>query len=145
MKTPREILLEQHRAAESKLDALRQKALNIVADDKQGARRKRKIFNPLKLPSLVWRELILVYPRVWSGLAAIWLVIFALQFASRDASPAIAKNSPPPSPEMLAAIQNQKRLLAEMLQDGVKANDTDRPKPSRPPPHSELSMPFVTT
>jgi hypothetical protein len=145
MKTPRELLFEQHRTAESKLDAVRQKALNIVADDKQPCRQKTKVFNPAAIPLWIWRELIPAYPRIWAGLAAAWVVIFALAFASRDTSPTIAKASPPPSPEMLVALQNQKRLLAEMLMDNAKAGDTDRPKPTRPSPHSERMMPVITT
>lgn len=145
MKTPRELLFEHHRAAESKLDAIRRQALNIVTDDKQRARPKRKILNPAVIPSLVWRELILPYRRIWSGLAGTWVVIFALAFAARDTSPTIAGNSPPPSPEMMVALQNQKQLLAEMLADSVKASDTDRPKSRRPSPHSELMMPVITT
>jgi hypothetical protein len=144
MKTPREILFEKHRSAEPKLDTVRRQALNIVANEKQHARRKRKIFNWPAIPSLFWRELILPYRRIWAGIAAAWILIFALNLASRDNSPTVVGVSPPPSPEMLIALENQKRLFAEMLVDSPKANDTDRPKPSRPSPHSELILPIVT-
>jgi hypothetical protein len=90
-----------------------------------------------------WRELILPYRRIWAGIATAWIVIFALNFAARDNSPTVVKASPPPSPEMLIALQNQKRLFAEML-DTPKPADADRPKPSRPSPHSELILPIVT-
>lgn len=99
----------------------------------------------LRTAQSCWRELILPYRRIWSGLAAAWVAIFALAFASRDTSPTIAANSPPPSPEIVVALQNQKQLLAEMLADTVKASDTDRPKSRRPSPHSELMMPVITT
>jgi hypothetical protein len=100
---------------------------------------------PLAALFKLGRELILAYPRIWAGLAAAWIVIFALHFSSRDTSPALVKNSPPPSREMLAAIQNQKRMLAEMLLDSVKSNDADRPKSSAPAPHSERVMPVIVT
>lgn len=92
-----------------------------------------------------WREFFLPYRRVWTGLAAIWVIIFALDFASRDTSPVIAQKPSPPSPEMLAALQGQKRLFAEWLSDGTKPADADRPKPWRPSPHSELVLPVAFT
>jgi hypothetical protein len=144
MKTPRELLFEQHRAAKPKLDAIRQAALKTVVDGERAIAPKPKVFNPAAIPLWIWRELIAAYPRIWAGLAAAWVVIFAFAFMSRDVSPTIAKNSPPPSQEMVVALQNQKRLLAEMLVDSAKASDTDRPKPSRPSPHSERMMPVIT-
>lgn len=145
MKTPRELLFERHRASEAKLDSLRREVLSVVAKDRHSASRKTKGFNPAEIPSLLWRELVLPCRRVWMGLAAVWLVILALNFAARDTSPTLAKSSPPPSPEMLAAVQNQKRLLAEMLQDQTKTSDADRPKPSPLSPQSELTLPVITT
>jgi hypothetical protein len=46
---------------------------------------------------------------------------------------------------MLAAIQEQNRMLAEMLLDGAKSIDADRPKLPAPSPHSELMMPVILT
>lgn len=177
VKTPREILLERHRAAETGLDSLRRAVIERLnaADRRQETRlsltprlsevdaRCRTRVNrfsgflavlrrPAALRSALlwmvrncWRELILPYRRIWAGLAAIWVVIFALNFTARDTSPVLAKSFPPPSPEMLAAWQDQKRLFAEMLLDGAKPAEADRPKTSAPSPHSELVRPVIMT
>jgi hypothetical protein len=145
MKSPREILLRRHGAAESKLDAVRQEALKAIMDSQSAAARKSSGFRLSTIPGLLWRELILPYRGIWAALAASWVIIFALNFSSHDTSLAIAEKPVPPSPEMLAALQNQKRLFAELLSDGAPAADADRPKPFRPSPHSELLMPVVIT
>lgn len=177
MKTPREILLERHRAAETGLDSIRRAVVeNLNAEDQSrethlsltsrfsgvNARHQVKgnrfsgflaaVRRPAAVRSLLlsmagncWRELFLPYRRVWTGLAAIWVIIFALDFASRDSSPALAQKPSPPSPEMLSALQGQKRLFAEWLSDGTKPADADRPKPWRPSPHSELVLPVAFT
>jgi hypothetical protein len=73
------------------------------------------------------------HPRAWAGLAAVWLVILALQLTSRDPAEVMARKTPPPSPEMLVALRQQKLLLAELV-ERPEPRTAARPKsvPSRP-------------
>lgn len=84
-----------------------------------------------------WRELLWPCPQAWAGLAAVWLVILAVNFSLRDETHTVARNSPPPSPELIMALRQQERLLTEMI--GPRETPaTERPKPFQPQPRSEL-------
>ncbi len=131
MKTPRELLLERHQSAEAKLKTIR-------ADDL--ARHARASANQLghQLPSSLslasaarqfWQESIWPWRRVWLGLASVWLVLLALNLAS-DEGPKMARHkTPPPDPELMAALREQRRLMLELLE------------PSAPPPASLPKIP----
>ncbi len=71
------------------------------------------------------------YPRAWAGLAAAWVVILTLQLTSRDATEIVARNTPPPSPEMLIVLRQQKLLLAELA---------ERPEPRAVEPPKALPL-----
>lgn len=121
MKTPREILLARHQAASSKLDAVRRGVVNSQF------RRRNFAAIILDLPSLLWRELIWPCRFIWTGLAAIWILIFAANFSIKDHSqPAMAKSSP--SPEVIVAFRQQQELLAEL----IGPNDPPIAKPQKP-------------
>ncbi|MCX6894848.1 MAG: hypothetical protein NTZ16_04975 [Verrucomicrobia bacterium] len=80
----------------------------------------------------------------WGALAAVWLVIFALNYAARDTAPVVTAKSAPPSPQMLLALRQQQKLLAELI-DPPAPSDADKPKPISPRPRSELRLQFLTT
>ncbi len=69
----------------------------------------------------------------WAGLAAVWVVILALQLASRDPTAVAARNMRPLSPEMLMVLRQQKLLLAELV-ERPEPRAAERPKalPLRP-------------
>ena len=131
MKTPREILLARHQAAEPKLAAVRERALAALLLDKSRA----EAHGPDWLAAC--QEFFRI-PRVaWGGLAAAWLVIFVLNTASRDT---VAISSAPVqeakrSPETLQALREQKRLFAELV-GSAGGPDADAPR-SVPRPRSE--------
>jgi hypothetical protein len=84
-----------------------------------------------RLASLFWP-----HPVAWGGLAAIWILIFAVHLSQQDNAPAMAKKVSTPSPEMIAELGQQQRLLVELM--GAKdASDADRPKLISPAPRSE--------
>jgi hypothetical protein len=142
MKTPREILLERHRAAEGKLDAIRREALQLAAEGQAASAQKPKLTLAM-IPLTIWRELFLPARRIWAGLAAVWVLIFVLRVASSEPSPAYANNSqPPPSSQDVEALKSQQKLFAELLWDDTKPGDSDKPKRSWPVPHSELRRPI---
>lgn len=84
-----------------------------------------------QLSTLFWP-----HPKAWAGLAAVWVVILTLQLTSRDRSETIARTSPPPSPEMLMVLRQQKLLLAELV-ERPEPRAADRPKAVPPRPRSD--------
>lgn len=88
--------------------------------------------NPIAQLSTIFRP----YPRAWAGLAALWVVILALQLASRDSTEVMVRKTPPPSPEMLMVLRQQKLLLAELV-ERTEPRAIDRPKAVPPRPRSD--------
>lgn len=130
MKTPREILLARHRAAEPKLDALRQAALATVRDRRATSDEAREwrlsgvaaiVFHTL------WRELIFPCRRVWTGLAAVWILLFVVNLAQQDRGGTPAAGAGPSAPMVLAYYQQEKMLQA-LVADHTLPVDAVRPR-----------------
>lgn len=83
-----------------------------------------------QLSALLWP-----HPKAWAGLAAVWVFIFVLNFSTRDKAPVVAEKSTPPSPEIIAELRQQQRMLAEL----IGANQPRDAEPTRflPSPRSE--------
>jgi hypothetical protein len=86
------------------------------------------------LSTLLWPN-----PKAWAGLAAVWVVILALQFGSRKASPMMAMTPTHSTSETMMAIKDQQKILAELIEN-VPPREMD--KPGRVQPRSELREPF---
>lgn len=119
MKTPREMLLKHHRAAEPALDAIRQRVVTKLMPNVPSS--------PGSILKLLWTELILPCRRVWLSLAVVWMVILVLNFEERapgtdEASRVVVSNI---SPQTLAILAEQWRLQDELLMD------VDPPRPPR--------------
>ena len=109
-----------------------------AASEAQPARRRQSFTSHSLLSNLKHRLASLFWPHpvAWGGLAAVWIFILAAHVSMRDQIPAVADKTPPPSPEVIAEVQQQQHLLAELL----GANDVpaaDRPKIFAPKPRSE--------
>ena len=76
-------------------------------------------------------------PQAWAGLAAVWLIILALNFATGEKPTTVAKKQPPPTPEMLMVLKEQEKMLAELLTERSEPREAERPKPATPSPRSE--------
>ena len=91
------------------------------------------------LPMLNWRmalaNIFWPHPKAWAGLAAVWILIFAVDFSMRDTAPVMAEKATPPSPEVVAELKQQQRMLAEL----IGANQSRDAEPPRflPQPRSE--------
>jgi len=84
-----------------------------------------------RLVSVFWP-----HPAAWGGLAGIWVLIFVVHFSIRDNEPALAEKAIPQSPEVVAQLKQQQRLLAELLGPS-DLPDANRPKIFVPKPRSE--------
>jgi hypothetical protein len=91
-----------------------------------------------KLSTLLWP-----HPKAWAGLAAAWVLIVAAHFAFNDSSTQVAKKAEPPSPEVLVILQQQQRLLAELV-GPTMPREADRPKRNTAQPRSERRMETLT-
>jgi hypothetical protein len=147
MKTPREILLARHRAVEPELDAIRREVVEVAADVN---RRKQPVCeltfaaalaNAIRLSFL---ELIWPCRRIWTGLAAVWILIFIFNFSQRDPSELTARKTPPPSPEMILTFRQQEKLLTELIGPN-EPQAAAPPKPFLPQPRSEGRIEILIT
>jgi hypothetical protein len=139
MKTPRDILFARHQAATPKLEALRREVVNVAADvnrRRQPIREFTFAATLAKAIRLPFQELIWPCRRIWTGLAAVWILIFVFNFSQRDPSELMARKAPPPSPEMILAFRQQQRLLAELIGPN-ETRAAEPPKPFLSQPRSE--------
>jgi hypothetical protein len=120
MKTPREILLERHRNAEPKLDAVRRGVLAEFVQTEPTVENPKPApaFSFSSLAAKLWRELILPCRRIWVGMAATWMVILGLHLAAgTDQAPGVAVHSASkPGPEIVAAVRERRELMAQLLE-----------------------------
>ncbi len=135
MKTPREILLARHQATAPKLDAIRQSTVAAVCDRRNFAERRSQTA-ATTIFQTIWLELILPCRRIWTGLAAVWILIFIVNISQHDGTQTIiAKSSP--SPEIMMTFRDQQKLLNELFADRSMPADGDRPKIFSPKPRTE--------
>jgi hypothetical protein len=139
MKTPRELLLHQHREHDAHLERIQD---DVIATSLPN-RAKRMECARLAAAFLcspknvAWRELILPARRIWLTYSFIWLAIATLHFATAD-HPAIreAKTSNPA--EAIANWKEQQTILAELTKQ-PEHEPADRPKPHPMRPRSEAT------
>jgi len=87
-----------------------------------------------RLSSLLWP-----CPQAWAGLAAVWLVILAVNYVNEDRSEVMAAKSPPPTPQMMMALQEQRKMLATLIEP-YDESPAEPPKPFVPRPRGELHV-----
>src|SRR5213083_2284582 len=119
-----EILDAARRAGYHQLSTLRSKA---TAED-------GSTLNPQ--PTSWWRELLWPCPQAWAGLAAAWVLILALNAATREPVQVVTAQSTPPAREVLMALKERRRLLAELAGPPAQVEPQN---PLAPKPRSELS------
>jgi len=87
-------------------------------------------------PTSWWRELLWPCPQAWAGLAAAWVLILALNAATREPVQVDTAQSTPPAREVFMALKERRRLMAELA--GLPMQ-VEQQKPRAPGPRSELS------
>jgi hypothetical protein len=144
MKTPRELLLARHQAADSKLDNIRHETMAQLSRQSAKTQNGRQNLASWCLGGLenLWAELILPSRRIWTGLATTWVLILATNFTLRElsqpANPELSK------PQIVMSLPQQERLLAELTGPGEPAT-AEPPKPYVPRPSSRRAFEIVTT
>jgi hypothetical protein len=132
MKTPREILLQRHESGGDKLDAVRKNALAAAFPQPESNLPRHSLLSTIHHQ---FSTLCQLKPQAWAGLAAVWILIFALKLATHDESHVIAKKSPM-SREVVAELRRQKLFFAELI--GLReTRDAEPPKIFVPRPRSE--------
>jgi hypothetical protein len=91
-------------------------------------------FNPQ--PTSWWRELLWPCPQAWAGLAAAWVLILALNAVTREPVQVATAQSTPPARELLMALKERRRLLAELAGSPAQVEPQ---KSLVPKPRSELA------
>jgi len=148
MKSPREILLQHHRAATPALDRIRQ---DVLAGELGAHATTPRLENTdarddapgfaLKL----WRELIWPCRQVWAALAAVWLVLGVFELATRSHSPRVDRSaSAALQTSMPMSFAEQRQWISELTQ--LRPNPPVKPSSgARPKPRSEGPAVWRTT
>ena len=145
MKTPRDILFARHQAAAPKLDAIRCEVMAGLNNKDAKTRSFLTSFAPLRLCCLdkIWLELVWPCRRVWTGLAAVWVLIFIVNFSQRDGTQTmIAKSAP--TAEIMTTFRDQQKMLNELLADRSVPAEAERPRIFSPKPRTE-TVELLTT
>jgi hypothetical protein len=144
MKTPRDLLLARHQAAMPKLDAIRH---SVVAELNHPATREQSFLASLVAglrggSNQLWLELVLPCRRIWTGLAVVWILIFAVNFFQRNRTPAaLAKSTP--TAGLMMTFRDQQKMLNELFADRTLPAEAERPRIFSPKPRTETAY-FLT-
>ena len=134
-KTPREILFERHRAAQAKLDAIREGVLDERFRTATTSAALRQA-EPVSWPMRLWLELFWPARRTWGTLAGAWIVIFFLHLTSSEPAAPVTVAAKKSSAEILNAFkEQQQQQMAELMASGF--DDPVESEPFVPRPRSE--------
>jgi hypothetical protein len=84
----------------------------------------------------LWLELVWPCRRIWTGLAAVWILIFIVNLSLRD-NVSRATGKPARSGEMIMSLQAQQRWMNELMADSSAPPEADRPRNVAPKPRTE--------
>ena len=139
MKTPREILFARHQAAKPKLDAIRPAVVAELQQPRHQAAKPDRLAGVswwLRCSIPLWRELILPSRRIWTGLAAVWLLLFVINVSQRDPVSGVT-GQPVRAPAVMMSWQVQQRWMDELLADRSTPPEAERPRTAPPRPRTE--------
>ena len=143
MRTPREVLLAQHQAAEPKLDDIREKVVAGLAPDAPISATRMPPVTPRRASALEagWRQFLWSLRWHLAGLSAAWLVVVALGIDLPLLRPTRGGPADAPSPrQLLAALRENQRQLRELI-GAPAAEPAPEPQKPAPSPRSQI-QPF---
>jgi hypothetical protein len=139
MKTPRELILERHQSAETKLKAIR--AEDLAACARSAAQANCQAPPAFDFSTAVvkfWQETFWPWRRAWIGIATIWIFILGFSLTGGEAPKTASSKPPRPDPEAVAVLQEQRQLLTQLLGTGaprlVSHLGTPGPRSAAEPP-----------
>ena len=117
MKTPRDLLLNRHRAAEPKLDRLRREVIDraICAVQNPDEDLPSIVQSPGYWLAVLWQQAIRPWRHAWMGLATAWLLILCLHIAASGEGGMVQSQPTRLAPPAMAELQEQLKLRAELL------------------------------
>ena len=102
----------------------------ILAAARTAATSARAPRLPLHTPW--WRELVSPGPYAWGALAAVWVVILALDFSTQsDVTPVLAESRSQPVPRLQDILRQKQQQYAELA--GASESPVAEPPKSNPP------------
>jgi hypothetical protein len=140
MKTPRDLLFAHHQTAVPKLEAIRREVVRELNNQETKEQSRFAAFVSLLLGGFKTFCCELVFPcrRIWTGLAAVWLLLFIVNFSQRDNVSSVT-GKPVRSGEIIMSVQAQQRWVNELLADRSAPPEADRPRNFAPKPRTEKS------
>lgn len=131
MKTPHEILWDRHRSVEPKLDEARRKALTTLTAPRTSSK---------ETETSGFREMLLSLRWHLAGMGVAWIFVALLNI---DHSPSpvagLAKENIPSPQRLLAALRENRRQIAALLESPASTSEpSPTPPTSIPKPRSEL-------
>ena len=115
MKTPRELLLERHRAQSAALDQIRER---VIAQEFPEATATISPADLIRLCAGALRRALGQHPMTWSSLAAAWAVILALNLSARlEVESPVASVTRAEAREVLEGMRAYRAQLAALLND----------------------------
>lgn len=134
MKTPRDLLLARHRDVTPRLDAVRKRVLASRPDSRPASPKPvSSVARDFLALSRAW---LLAFRWHGAGLGAAWIAIALLNLdpdPGATASPAVARTENVPPIQLVSALRENRRVLAELLQAPETA--------PAPPPASSPAAP----
>ncbi|HEU0040516.1 MAG TPA: hypothetical protein VFR76_14720 [Verrucomicrobiae bacterium] len=90
-----------------------------------------------QLSTLLWP-----CPQAWAGLAAVWLVILGVDYATQETPKMASRQITPPSSQVRQLLKQQEQLLAELV-GPIEKPEVDRRRPLAPQPRSQYREEFL--
>jgi hypothetical protein len=91
----------------------------------------------LTFAATVWRELIWPCRRIWVGLAPVWVALLVFNMTHSEHRQTVTAQSRIPPGEMRLALQEQQRILAEIIGPNPAASPAEPPRRPNLQPRSE--------
>ena len=109
----------------------------------EAAKPTKKRLSPGSLLLQCWRELFRPCRHAWTGLAAIWLLMWGVHLHLSNGQPSVSRSHSAPTPAVIQALEEQRQILAELIpstpnnSSAVKSAPADRPRRDNLRPRSE--------
>ncbi len=138
MKTPRDILFQRHRAAESKLDAVSRGVVNQLHDENPST----PLLWLISLPRNFWMEVVWPARRIWIGLAAVWVFILAADLGFQAETPRQIASVSASGGSFVFAFRESELWMSDFT-DRTTPKQEQQPEPVPQPPRSQRRSIFV--